>query len=205
MSADGLVLVLVEGRADKQAGARLVVDWAAARIGCPGYVCEMAMTYQEAQMFNAKYLHLWLDARHPGWTHVITCQTDGFPYNPEKWEGAFLGFDYIGPPWPARLVSAAAAPSVGSSGCCLRSRAFFQACTQIPYAIGTNDDVWMCQLNRPRLEALGMKFAPVEVAARFAVEEGEGGNHWPPIGDTFAFHGMTPQRRAHLQSLGLAI
>jgi len=204
MSAD-VVLVLIEGRADQQADARLIVDWAAARLGRPGYVCDLAMTYQEAQMFNAKYLRLWLDARHPGWTHVITCQTVGFPYNPDKWEDAFVGFDYIGPPWPARLVAGAMGPSVGSSVCCLRSRAFFQACAQIPYAIGTNDDVWMCQLNRPRLEALGMKFAPVEVAARFAVEEGEGAQHWPPLGDTFAFHGTTPQRRVHVPAVGRAI
>jgi hypothetical protein len=204
MSADGLVLVLVEGRADKQDEARTIVDWAAARIGCPGYICDLAMSYQEAQMFNAKYLHLWLDARHPGWTHVITCQTDGFPYNPDKWEGAFLGFDYIGPPWPARLVAGATGASVGSSGCCLRSRAFFQACASIPYALGINDDVWMCQLNRAQLEELGMKFAPVDIAARFAVEEGEG-NPWPDLGNTFAFHGMNDSRRAFLRQLGLPI
>lgn len=205
MSVDGIVLVLIEGRADKQSEARVIVDWAASRIGCPGYVCDIAMSYQEAQMFNAKYLGLWLSIRHPSWTHVITCQTDGFPYNPAKWDNAFLGFDYTGPPWPARLVAGAAGPSVGSSGCCLRSRRFFEAVTQIPYEIGVNDDVFLCQRQRPRLEVLGMKFAPVDAAARFAIEEEESGNHWPPIGDTFAFHGMTAQRRAHLQSLGLAI
>lgn len=205
MSADGLILVLVEGRPDKQDEARVIADWCAARLGLEAFICTIGMSYQEAQMFNAKYLAHWLTVRAPQWRHVITCQTDGFPYNPSAWEATFLDFDYIGPPWPARLVAGATGPSVGSSGCCLRSRRLFETAAQIPYEIGINDDVWICQRQRPRLEALGIKFAPVEVAARFAVEEGIDGPPWPAIGETFAFHGMNAQRRAHLQSLGLQI
>lgn len=206
MSVDGLVLVLVEGRPERAAQALAIMDWCSTQLGCPGFVCDLAMTYQEAQMFNAKYLGLWLDGKNRGWKYTITCQTDGFPYNPAAWDPAFLDFDYIGPPWPARLVAGATGPSVGSSGCCLRSRRFFQTAAQIPYEIGLNDDVWMCQRQRHRFETLGMKFAPVDVAARFAVEEGTDGRPpWPAIGNTFAFHGMNPQRQSHLQSLGLSI
>jgi hypothetical protein len=199
MCAD-LILVLIEGREDRRAEAEAIVEWSSGRVGCRGAVCALAMSYQEAQMFNAKYLGLWLDANAPGWGRVISCQTDGYPYNPAAWEAAFLDYDYIGPPWPQRLVAGATGLTVGSSGCCLRTRQFIEACGKLPYEVGMNDDVWMCQRQRSALEGLGMKFAPVEVAARFAVEEGET-EAWPALGGTFAFHGMNADRREFLEKL----
>lgn len=195
------VFVIIEGRESKLAEAQAIAEWVEGRLDITSHVCSISMTYQEAQMFNAKYLGDRLTCMHPSWDHVITGQTDGFPYNPDAWEDAFLDWDYIGPPWPPRLVAGAAGMTVGSSGCCMRSRKFFRLCQRITFTLGVNDDVWMCQLNRERLEGMGAKFAPPDVASRFAVEEGTD-VPWPALGNSFAFHGLVPERREYLRGLG---
>jgi hypothetical protein len=110
---------------------------------------------------------------------------DGYIVNPEKWNPDWLQYDFIGSPWPLNPTDdhpgSLDFPNsrVGNTGFCLKSKAFMKRCAEIttPYnartyrdGYGIAGDVFCCQLERETLEFLGMKFAPVEVAADFGWE-----------------------------------
>lgn len=112
---------------------------------------------------------------------------DGFIMNAKGWKDEFLRYDFIGAPWPKRIV---AAYRVGNMGFCLRSKKFMQACAEIAWMYRPNElasDVFCCQTMRPTLEQKGIKFANIDVAASFAWEENiEEHLHGRP--DAFGFH-----------------
>ena len=101
--------------------------------------------------------------------HVMGVQWDGFIVNPDAWTDEFLEYDYIAPPWPlTNIVN----PKwrVGSGGFLLASRKMVKLwptlCAPHPFP---ND--WSTgAVHRDRFEAAGMKFAPIELAARFGEE-----------------------------------
>ncbi|MBL0422365.1 hypothetical protein JI739_18600 [Ramlibacter sp. AW1] len=116
-------------------------------------------------------------------SHVLVVQWDGFITDAACWDDAFLDYDYIGARWPAGLPGR----DVGNGGFSLRSRRLLEALRdpRLRCEPGTPEDVVICSLWRDRLEEQhGIRFAPLEIAARFAYELD------PRPGPTFGFHGM---------------
>lgn len=125
--------------------------------------------------------------------HVLVIQYDGFVLNPAAWDARFLDYDYIGP--AVRLPDGRAG---GIGGFSLRSRRLLEAlrddpeirqydAERAPYA----EDIAICCAYRERLERQhGMRFAPGDVADRFAAEA------IVPTAKVFGFHNLM-----HLVSL----
>lgn len=110
-------------------------------------------------------------------SHCLTVQSDSRIVNPQAWDDGWLAFDYIGAPWPPGHTGTPY--RVGNSGFCLRSRRLLQATAPLPndsyvwrgqVKPSSRDDVITCVMYREQLEGLGLRFAPVDVAARFAFE-----------------------------------
>lgn len=111
---------------------------------------------------------------------VLIVQWDGFVLDPLRWDDAFLEWDYLGAPWS----KAPAGRAVGNGGFTLRSRRLLQALQDPGLSLHHPEDIAICQTNAERLESRhGIRFAPRELAARFAFEDG------PPAQPTFGFHG----------------
>ena len=120
-------------------------------------------------------------AEHVRTSHVLVMQWDGFVSEPERWSADFLQWDYIGAPW----YHSGSAGSVGNGGFSLRSRKLLHALREIDLPDTREpEDAAICVTLRPLLETRhGIRFAPLEVAQRFACEYG-------PFRPAFGFHGM---------------
>ena len=118
-------------------------------------------------------------AEHVRTSHVLIVQWDGFVLNAAAWRNEFLEVDYIGAPWhhiPDPWT-------VGNGGFSLRSRRLLQA-LQDPAIVPTHpEDLCICKTYRAHLETKGLRFAPVALAAQFAVEDGALSEQ------VFGFHG----------------
>jgi hypothetical protein len=113
---------------------------------------------------------------------VLVAQWDGYVLDPCAWRGEFFEYDYIGAVWPFHRDGM----RVGNGGFSLRSAKLLRSLAEAPfeYIPGTNEDDLICRHYRPQLEAqYGIRFAPEDVAARFAYE------HVRPDTPTFGFHG----------------
>lgn len=112
-------------------------------------------------------------------SHVLTVHWDGYILNPDKWNPAWLKYDYIGAPWENK--------EVGNSGFCLRSKKLLESASELPWMIEA-DDVHVCKRYRAQLET-SYKFAPFEEAAKFSLEQAvpEAPRTYK---DVFGFHGL---------------
>lgn len=118
-------------------------------------------------------------APHLRTSHLLVVQWDGYVLNPAAWREEFLSVDYIGAPWnhiPEPW-------KVGNGGFSLRSAALLQALQDPAIRPEHPEDLCICKTNRPALEARGLRFAPLGMAERFAVEDG------PLSAEVFGFHG----------------
>jgi hypothetical protein len=118
-------------------------------------------------------------AEHIETPHALCVQWDGFILDGAAWDPGFLDYDYVGAPWPHFADS----HRVGNGGFSLRSRELLSACKELPFDGSQPEDVLICRRCRPELETRGLRFAPEQVARRFAYER------MPPRGDEFGFHG----------------
>mgnify|MGYP000405524989 CR=1 FL=1 len=118
---------------------------------------------------------------HVSTSHVLVIQWDGFVVDPGAWQPQFLNYDYIGARWPWHPPGL----DMGNGGFSLRSRRLLQATASAGFQrSGAPEDDLICRINRPYLEqAYGIRFAPADVADRFAYERGD------PQRPTFGFHG----------------
>jgi hypothetical protein len=108
-------------------------------------------------------------------------QWDGLVRDPAAWDPEFLRWDYIGAPWPDQPDELA----VGNGGFSLRSQRLLEALLDPEVRIEHPEDLSICHRNRVLLEQRhGIRFAPLEVARRFAYERPE------PTQATFGFHGL---------------
>jgi hypothetical protein len=110
-------------------------------------------------------------------SHCLTIHADSWVDTPDAWDDEWLQYDYIGAPWPPGHTGTEY--RVGNSGFCLRSKPLLEATVALPTdhyvwrgkrKEGCRDDVATCVMYRQELEARGLRFAPVDVAARFAFE-----------------------------------
>jgi Protein of unknown function (DUF5672) len=116
---------------------------------------------------------------------ALVIQHDGLVLNPEAWLEEFTAYDYIGAPlWiDGQHV-------VGNGGFSLRSKKLLEVLQDDSIRVpdDTPEDVFICITLRDHLERRGIKFAPVELAQRFALEGNEkDGVVWT---DQFGFHGL---------------
>jgi hypothetical protein len=138
--------------------------------------CEWAsvppMTLKGYNQFCLSQLH-----RHIETSHCLTVQSDSYILNPAAWDDRWLTYDYIGAPWPPGHTGTEY--RVGNSGFCLRSKRLLEATAPLPNETMVwrgelkptcRDDVITCVNCRAALEAEGLVYAPVDVAARFAFE-----------------------------------
>jgi hypothetical protein len=116
--------------------------------------------------------------------HFLLIQWDGMPVSPPNWDKTFLQFDYIGAPWDGQPPQFA----VGNGGFSLRSRRLLEAIRSLGIAVEHSDrshqaeDILICRTHRARLEDMGIKFAPPELARKFSFETGM------PTKAVFGFH-----------------
>lgn len=117
--------------------------------------------------------------RHFRGSHVLVVQWDGFILDPAARDPACLDYDYVGAPWPHTRHP------VGNGGFSLRSRKLVDALQDPDICELQPEDYCICDLYHDLLVSrYGIRFAPVELASRFAFEL------IPPTGPTFGFHGF---------------
>lgn len=113
--------------------------------------------------------------------HVLVVQYDGMAIDRNKWTDDFLGYDYIGAPWPWHNEN-----NVGNGGFSLRSRRLIELVSRDDFEFNEdlNEDENIARYNRSQLESYGIRFADVGTAARFSHEREAGRK------DSFGFHGL---------------
>lgn len=164
--------------------------------------------HEDSSVWGMFYSPRWDD--HYEGTHVLSIHYDGFPVNPDAWDDQWLDYDFIGAPWGDG--------EVGNSGFCLVSRRLLRALTTLGINPTYEDchphDVRLSRRShfdkrtyRDELEALGMRWAPFEVARRFSVDCPSTGDtpHDPSIvyDGQFGFHGRPLLRQFREGALGL--
>jgi len=121
--------------------------------------------------------------------HCLIVQWDGFIVNPGSWTDTFLDYDYIGAPIPPSLLSLGGVLSgfpkewgianpdkcvICNGGFSLRSKRLYDALSQIiEPQVFHPEDLMICGYYRTKLEGMGIKFPPLNVARKFAVEYGD--------------------------------
>jgi len=101
---------------------------------------------------------------HVKTSHALVVQWDGYILNPKKWNPDWLNHDYIGAPWKLTY-------GVGNGGFSLRSKKLMDALQHDEFnGSFMPEDQRICIDWRKRLEQMGIKFAPTEVARDFSVE-----------------------------------
>ena len=116
---------------------------------------------------------------HVDTSHCLIIQWDGHVLDASRWDPDFLAYDYIGASWPQFFNG----HDVGNGGFSLRSRRLMQLCRDPAFKASHPEDVAIARLNRDWLEAKGMRFAPREMADRFAAERAG------DIAASFGYHG----------------
>lgn len=132
----------------------------------------------EYSKFVFQDLHGFIDT-----PYCLIVQADGFVLNPALWLPEFLDYDYLGAPWQqttARRLGGdyvihdiSVANRVGNGGFSLRSRKLLSLCKDINYQLfgSLPEDFILCRILREFMESSGIRFAPLELAARFSLEQ----------------------------------
>lgn len=129
--------------------------------------------------------------------YAMVIHADGYVIKPSAWNDTFLGYDYIGAPWPlprdnySYLTPDGELIRVGNS-VSLRSKRILTAPSRLhipwrSYYGNTNEDGFLCCHNRRELEADECRFASIEVARYFSREHSIPENEGI---ETFAFHSL---------------
>lgn len=107
---------------------------------------------------------------------MMVAQWDGFIRNMELWDYDFLKYDYIGAPWPSRVLFNGVPQNfnVGNGGFSIRSKKLMEfVATDKRMTYHYLEDCMICQLNRAYLEMNGFTFAPEDLASKFSWECGD--------------------------------
>lgn len=125
--------------------------------------------------------------KHITTQYVLIVQHDGYIINPHLWREEFFQYDYIGAPWSDEHMLThrrSIASSVGNGGFSFRSKKFLLACKEIFYdkRIDTCEDIQCCIYEYISFIKKGIKFAPVNVAFKFSIEDVIPQNFTTPFG-----------------------
>jgi hypothetical protein len=160
------------------AAARFFTDEAGARAAA-GLEAEVVVIPTIASSLDYSRFVLKDLLAHVATGHVQIVQWDGYVARGQAWRPDWLAYDYIGAPWWFRE----APHNVGNGGFSLRSRRLLEALQDERVAVADPEDDAICLRDRPWLEREhGIRFAPAEVAGRYAFE-----GEWP-TGAEFGFH-----------------
>ena len=113
--------------------------------------------------------------------YALLVHHDGFVVNPPSWTDEFLEYDYVGSPWPLPKDEFRFRDEEGNivrvgNGVSLRSRKLMEYPKKayLPWektdSGDYNEDCFLCCKYRKRMEAAGIKYAPLEVAVHFGRE-----------------------------------
>src|SRR3990167_5601215 len=131
------------------------------------------LDYKQYNEFVA--MKLW---QYIGTDSVLLIQNDVYILDDSLWSDEFFKYDYVGAPWPSKthFTKDGVEVRVGNGGFSFRSRKLLR----IPAILGLeftdmatgfwHEDGFLCVHYRKELEKYGIKFAPVELAARFSTE-----------------------------------
>ena len=154
--------------------------------------------------------------------YVLLIQDDGHIVNSELWDDEFLNYDYIGAPWPSEeswislqhqdqqdlMREVFSKNRVGNGGFCLRSKKFLEFSSQFDSCNGLGEDSFLCTRKYQEAIDYGIKFAPFEIAVKFAYENPciEYGTSWNQqevfdISKHFGWHGKNFLNTHELMSL----
>lgn len=171
----------------------VAVEFSTSQIEFGGVKIIVDKTIKTIDDWNRKIVYdLW---KYVDTSHAILIHPDGYIINPNLWDRDWLFYDYIGAPWPMPTDSYSYRDPYGNiirvgNSVSLRSKKLMLYPTLYDfewksYYGNTNEDGFFCVHNRKKLEDLGCKFAPLEVAKHFSKEHEIPEN----VGlKTFAFH-----------------
>lgn len=117
--------------------------------------------------------------KHINTSHMLMVQDHAYILRPNLWDDAWLNYDFIGAPWPERpdfiSVSTGEMVRVGNGGFSLRSKRLLDLPKRLMLPVVsdrgyTNDDGLINSFYRKIFLENGIKYAPVEVAAKFSYE-----------------------------------
>lgn len=109
---------------------------------------------------------------------ILHIHYDGYVIRPRKWQKEFLDYDYIGAPWQraTHFTPDGMEVRVGNGACAIKSKKLMSALLELGLPLtdnGTgdfNEDINTCVYHRKKLEAYGIRFAPVELASKWSRE-----------------------------------
>ncbi len=143
------------------------------------------LNYLQYSVFMMHCLHAFIDTEF-----CLVVQDDGWVINGANFLESYYQYDYIGAPCHAAIVGhrllqrfewtkmpSSVATVIQNGGFSLRSRRFLEAPHRhgLAYLPETraplfNEDIQLTGTLRPVLEAVGIRFAPVNIARNFAIE-----------------------------------
>ena len=152
------------------------------------------LDYLGYSKFMLEDLHSHIDT-----PHCLVIQADGFVLNPSKWQDKFLDYDYIGAPWPKRLVAGPDRVTihmqknrVGNGGFSLRSKKLLLETSKINFDslnfLTMNEDMIIGHYMYEQMVAAGIRFPEPDFAAKFSVESPHAAYGQSP-NTSFGFHG----------------
>lgn len=119
-------------------------------------------------------------------SHCLLVQWDGHLLDARRWNPVFLEYDYVGASWPQFDDHY----DVGNGGFSLRSRRLMDLCRHPAFRQIHPEDLAVGRINRPFLEQNGQRFAPRDIADRFATERSG------DLQTSFGYHGVFNMPRA---------
>lgn len=145
------------------------------------YIKITPLTYTDYSIFVMSKLNNFVDTEF-----VLIVQSDGFVTNVNKFDPRFLNYDYIGAPWTDAKHYRSV--KVGNGGFSLRSKKFLEVSQKYCPLVRFNEDVLVCILFRNIFLKHGIKYAPLELAAKFSYETKDAVKN-VTMYDTFGIHG----------------
>lgn len=134
--------------------------------------------------------------------YALVIQDDGYVLNASNWNHSWLKYDMIGAVWPNEQDWICRQQTkewmvgnwnrVGNGGFSLRSKKFMELSDSFESCLGFGEDAFLNLVKYNYMIDNGIKFAPVEVAKKFSMENNL--ENWPErisleVGSTFGFHG----------------
>lgn len=134
----------------------------------------------------------------------LLVQSDGFIVRPDLWDFNFLNYDYIGAPWPKHWPMSHI-NRVGNGGFSIRSKRFLDCVSKLDDNLSDEmknlskkmqhknlkpekiEDNFICVYKKAELIKKGIKYAPVNLASKFSIENPIDENNF---GNSFGFHGL---------------
>jgi hypothetical protein len=125
-------------------------------------------------------------------SHALLMEWDAGLNDPAMWDDRFLDYDYIGAPWPSLAHARAhGSMNVGNGGFMLQSKRLIDFVYRNRDRFPVTTDMHISCHFRPAIEAEGnFKWAPADVAGRFAFEGWDGIPKLTTRPKSFGYHGL---------------